>query len=219
MPFIQTQAARFLNKAKAVNVDCVVNIKELNSKQKDQYSILEFASMICRAFNFAPRQIETLFRIFFHLIAVEETEKTSIKSWLEASILLLAIFIDDRLLYNRVGTASVPVQELYAYIKKLNFSSIEHSNDENYIVCRAMSFSMQALNDDELDQIADIYLMYNGKPELELNKGLRSLRSRRNDATLALSFHLTGADWGRIDGISGFQKIYTRIEQWSDYIE
>lgn len=204
MPFIRFQASDFLDEKRAAGVTFAF-------REQDQDNILQFMAAVCKAFNFAPRQIETLFRIFSQLMAVAQTDVMIRKSWVEASIILIAIFIDNRLLYNRIGAASVSPTELYDYIKKLDFRSTQRNSYERYIVLTVMSFSIKSNNEGELNEISDICLKYDSREILPEN-----IESARSEVIRQLAKSLD--DWGDIPDAPAFQKIYTLMEEWRTFI-
>ncbi len=205
MPFIQSQTDHFFAKAREAGVNFAF-------KEQNQGDFSAHTAAICSAFNFAPRQIETLLRMFFQLMAVETTQETGTEAWMIASILLIAISIGDERLYNRLGTGLVPAQELHGYIKTGNFKNPKHHKSERFIIMTAMSFSIKLDDKNELSRTIDICIKEHGWTNASENREF--YKREMEDA-------LTGP-LDRMHGtpeISGFQKIYTQIEEWKPFID
>ena len=208
MPFILSQADRFLNRAESAGINFAI-------RQQSNFSV--FTSTVCNIFNLAPREIETLFRMFSQLMAVEKSQETAKESWINGSILLIAIFIKNRSLYNRIGAGLVSTQELYEYIKGLNLSGVQNKIAGNLFVMTAISCSMQRGNQDELNEITDIYCRH-GSPEYS-DEEPEERESRRLDILNGLSKYLNEDGWGGIPTTPVFQEIYTLIEEWQPFLK
>ncbi len=198
--FIKSQADRFFDKAREVDVNFAI-------KQEDQDEFLRFVSGVCKAFNFAPRQIETLFRVFSQFMAVEEIDKMAKNSWVNASILLTAIFIESPSRYKGVGEGNLSVIELYDYIKGLNFNNTETDNYEKPIIGTLLSSSM---TEDNADQVADIYIRHDD-PDITPE----NLMAKKPNIINLLTKHVY--DWGDASKTTVFQEIYKKMEKWDPF--
>ncbi len=204
-PFIQMQAIQFFDEKRDLGI-------KFSFKPESQQDVLEFISVVCKVFRFVPRQIETLFRIFSQLMAVVKTDQMAKPAWVKIAGILIAIFIDNRSIYYKIGNASVSPDEFYKYIKELNFSTLNDSSYERYIILLAMASCMRSEPQKELNQILDLCLEY--------DKGMHSVDNpdvKRQEMKLSLIRSLD--DWGRLNKQTAFQSIYTRIEEWKAFIE
>lgn len=205
MPFIQMQAHDFFDEKREAGI-------KFPFKKKDQRDILEFISLVCKVFRFVPRQIEALFRIFSQLMAVAETEKTAKLIWIKASVILIAIFIDNRSLYNKIGKSSVSPDELFQYINGLDFSNLRSDSYESYFMFITMGFYIKAGPKEDLNRIADLCLEhYEDTPSNdnldEKRRGMLDRLARGPD------------EFGSLGQLSGFQSIYNMMEEWKAFIE
>jgi KAP-like P-loop domain-containing protein len=205
MPFIQIQAHEFFDEKRDVGIKFPFN-------QEGQQDVLKFISAVCKAFRFVPRKIETLFRIFSQLMAVVKTNLTAKPNWTNTAVILIAISIDNRSIYNQIGNASVSPEEFYKYIKELNFSTLNDSNYERYIIFLAMASCMRTEQEKELNQIVDLCLEYD-----EVTTSTDNIEEKRQHMVKSLAIPLD--IWGRLDKRSAFQSIYGQIEEWRPFIE
>ena len=205
MPFIQIQAHEFFDEKRDLGI-------KFPFKQEGQQDVLEFISVVCKVFRFVPRQIEALFRIFSQLMAVEKTDQTAKPAFVRVAVILIAIFIDNRSLYNKIGNASIPPDEFYKYIKELNFSALYDSSYERYIIFIAMASCMRSEAQGELDQIVDLCIGYENGTSSSDNSDVK-----RHEMMQSLTMSLD--NWGRLNKQTAFQSIYTRIEEWKAFIE
>lgn len=204
-PFIQMQAIQFFDEKRDVGI-------KFPFKEEQQQDALEFISVVSTVFRFVPRQIEALFRIFSQLMAVVKSDQMANQTRVKAAALLIAISIDNRSLYNSIGTASVSPDELFKYIKSLDFSNPTYSNYGSYIVSLAMGSCMRAEHHEKLNRIADLCLEYDG-----VTKTTDNLDEKRHEMIQSLRKSLH--NFRRLDNQSAFQSIYSRIEEWRAFIE
>ncbi len=205
MPFISVLSSEFFDEKRANGVNFPI-------KAQDQQTIMRFAAEVCRAFRFAPRQMISLFRIFSQFLAITtKSEKTVRKAWVEASLILIAIFIDNRSLYEQVGKGTVLVDDLYNYIMNLNFPD-PRSSYERYILLTSLAFAMKDEPGDQLDRLADLCIAYDGRPVTE-----EDVSEKRREIIGQLSRSID--EWNSISSKSSFQNIYSLLEEWRTFIE
>lgn len=205
MPFIDQQAVEFFDEKRIAGVS-------FPFKPNEQQEIMRFVCNVCRAFRFVPRQIESFFRIFSQFMAVTPQTKTIRKSWIEAATILIAIFIDDRDLYHRIGNATVPLNEFHEYLQSLDYSFPPNNGIERYVVFTAMAFCLRSEHEEEKKEIVNIcnqYDSYRKSDELSDEKIKETIAnlSRRLD------------DFGHLNYTTSFQHIYSRLEEWRTFIE
>ena len=206
MPFLQNMATVFFDEKREAGIS-------FPFKQNEQKNIMQFICTVCRAFRFVPRQIETFFRIFSQFMAITKTDKIVQKTWIEATITLIAIFIDNRALYTQIGNASVPPKELHDYLKALDYSFPPYNHNEHYTILTAMAFCLRDEQDEESNEIADICGQY-----YNLNLNTQATKEeKRKDIIRKLNGTLDR--WGHLGEQSAFQKIYNLMEEWRSFIE
>lgn len=204
-PFIQLKLSDFFDEKRKLGVS-------FPFRPEDQGEILEFISKICTLFRFVPRQIQTFFRIFSQFMAISSFSDTAArKSWIFASSILIAIFIDNRDLYNQIGNSLVPPRDLFKYIQSLG-ASTDRKSDRDRILLTVLAFSLREGQQDELAQIASLTLEI--RPDLGNQINPQQTQQKALDM---LAKWLN--DWGDIEEVSAFRKIYLLLEDWRSFIE
>ncbi len=204
--FIEHQGVKFFDEKQQ---------QKLNFPFKDQNktAVLNFLTIISRAFQFTPRQIENLFRYFSQITAISKQDKTARPVWVEATIILCALFIADREIYQKIGTGKMPISELFEYFKNLEYSHPPHNDNERYVMFTVLSCYMRDDENSLSQDIGDIALEYDG----QLNRGAEGLEELRNEKIRMLA--RTVDEWGRIYNESVFQRLHQTFEEWREFIE
>ena len=206
MPFIEDMASIFFDEKRQAGMS-------FPFKQDEQKPIMRSVCTACRAFNFAPRQIETFFRIFSQLMAVTQTERTARMTWVEAAIILIAIFIANRSLYSRIGAASASPTEIYEYLKSLDYTLPPHNYNEQDTVLTAMAFCLRSDQKKEHDEIAKICQNY------DLSTKTHGTEEEKRAAVIGYLSRTFNGGRGHLSDQSPFQKIYSMMEEWRAFIE
>lgn len=146
-------------------------------------------------------------------MAIEKTDQTVKPVKVRIAVILIAIFIDNRSLYTKLGNATVQPKKFLEYIKDLNFNTLNDSFHERYVIFIAMASCMRREANEELNQIIELCLEYakdmNSSENPEVNKS-------------TMMNHLTELLGERMDNLykqSAFQRIYARLEEWKAFIE
>lgn len=203
MAFLEYQAAEIFNQ----KIDAGIQfLFETNQSQE----ILEFISDVCKLWEFTPRQIEYLFRIFSQLMSVTKLDQELKPNWVQASVLLIAIFINKISLYHRIGKGDCLPRELFDYLKKLNFSEYENNHKKRMIIIRALGFLMRDGKPEELNEIADIFTAFENP-----GMGDAEIQLKRPQTIQNLSRQID--EFGHLRANSPFQDIYDNLEQWRPF--
>lgn len=117
-----------------------------------------------------------MFRYFSQVTAVPNKKKAAKTSWIEASIILCALFIKDRSIYKRIGAGAIPVSELCEYFKALDYSHPPQNHSERYIIHTVLACHMRD-NEKLLNEIADAILEYEGK----ISKGTEGIENIKKE--------------------------------------
>jgi hypothetical protein len=204
--FIEHQGVQFFDQKQEQKI-------QFPFKSNDKNKVLNFIEVICRAFEFTPRQIESLFRCFSQVMAVSKVDKIAKASWVDAAIILCALFIKNREVYQKIGTGVMPVSELHKYFKDLEYTYPPHNYNQRYIVLTVLSCYMRE-DENLLQEIADIGLQYNGREKVKKDSEDYEELRKREIYTLAK----VADDMGRIYDQSPFQYIYKIMEEWREFI-
>ncbi len=173
-------------------------------------NLLGNIASISKIFSLTPRQIQELFRILVHFIAVDDSKQRAADNWLGATVLLIAIGIKQQKIYHKIGLAQIKANELHEYLLSLNYSGT--SDRKRYIVFSAIAFNLHADNEENKQQSADIVVEYDNKTLQEDDKP----NARRQ----AIDMLARSVDrFGTIESKSGFQIIYERLEDWRSFID
>lgn len=189
-----------------VNIEFNLFIKHLSEEYflkgmhypfQEEYKaqIIKHISDVCEAFKLTPRQSEYLFRIFSQFMLVDKVEKKAVVTWIHATIILIAIYIIEKELYQLIGTGKDDPIELNKWIDQLYFDGEDAQKTKNTFKWVIMSFTLNADPDKQ--------------------KKIEEVVKDRNIKDLA-----KGADtFGNIHVKSAFQDIYSKFEEWGAFIE
>ncbi len=191
------------------------NITHKNAKlalnHNTSENIITNLCLISKIFNFTPRQIEYLFRIFTHLIAIEKQEYNNI-NMLTASILLIAIMINKPDYYHRIGTDNLMNSELYDYLRPMVLSNIDtyETIDIRYLINIALAFNLRKNDKENELQTVHVY-----------NDCYNQSKENVTDSEIIhqLSRYANGNNWGDIPRESYFRSIYKRLEEWKAFFD
>jgi hypothetical protein len=183
-------------------------------KKTEESEIFSFVSDICKIYQFRPRQIELLFRIFSQLMAVEGTTKFLMLQYIRASIFFIALFIDNKELYNELGKYIFDIEKMHSYILNLNYEQ-SISTNLRYLVLMFTSFSLKTSHNGEHDmndELVDLALKYDPG-----RAGMTIEQNRREMLRHLINFKQPNG-LSSLDTNSGFELIYDNIENWKDFL-
>lgn len=204
--FIEHQAFKFFDEKQQGQLN-------FPFKDQDKKNVLNFLTTISRAFQFTPRQIENLFRYFSQVTAISKQDVTARPVYVEATIILCALFIADREAYQKIGTGRMPVTELREYFKKLNYTHPPHNQNERNVMFTVLTCYLRDDNSTLCEDIADIALEYDGR----VSKGAEGYEERRKEIIRMLA--KPADDWGSVHDVSVFQRLHKTFEEWREFIE
>ncbi|MCA9464688.1 MAG: hypothetical protein KC643_04500 [Nitrospira sp.] len=204
MPFLQCQAKDYFDQKTAQGINFPFSPDQ-------QREILEHMARICRIWELTPRQIEYLFRIFSQLMVVTSDTKANVH-WINAAILLIAIFIKNTPLYHSLGKGECKPKNLFDYLANLSFNNDSSASEKRFLLFSAMAFRMRD-HEDELHHIAELCINYDGP-----SAGLQTQHSERISETIQSLGKLLGPFWHPTQEYA-FQNIYKRLEEWRNFLE
>ncbi|HPD83822.1 MAG: P-loop NTPase fold protein [Alphaproteobacteria bacterium] len=188
---------------------------EFSFNKSDQNEIISFITDICKIFQFRPRQVELLFRIFAQLMAVvQNTDQFVITQYVKATILLIAFYIQNRKLYKELGNSNFNIDEVDSYILSLSYDE-ELQINARYLVLLFISFSLKTSfkeEDSKHDKLINLALKYDPPRE-----DMPYEESKREIVSRLIRFKNPNGS-GEIDRQSGFSFIYDKIEKWENFL-
>ncbi len=178
-------------------------------KKNQIKDVLSYAELVCRAFELKARQIEYLFRIYSQFMAVNDSDnRQKMDTWIQAPLILIAIFIKDKNLYKKIGKGTLSPYALYKYLNTLNFSNTRTpSENKEYIIMYSLAFILTKNNilyKKEAKKIAGEF--YQNDSDIEPLSVLRKI----------YNFNCSG-DFPNSE--STFQSFYKKLEEWRSFIE
>jgi len=178
-------------------------------QQKNE--VLGYARTIWQLFQFTPREMEALFRIYSQFLAVNKEVTNSNLYWLIASIVLIAIYIRYPDVYRKIGKNAIRSKELSDFIDGFNFSGQYAETDKEWFAELIVAFSLSSdkeLNS-QLVKIVDKYYKNNLRDDDNPPAEAEIIREL---ARRVLS------SYGELQRETGFQYLYKIIEEWRSFI-
>lgn len=157
--------------------------------------IINHISDVCKAFKFTARQSEYLVRIFSQFMLVDKIEKKAVATWINATIILIAIYIIDKELYHLIGIGKDDPIELNKWVDQLYFDGDDDQETKSTFKWVIMSFTLNADPDKQ--------------------KKIEEVVKDRSTKDLAKAVDT----YGEIRHKSAFQDIYSKFEEWGAFIE
>lgn len=207
-PFLNHLADEFLNQKREAGL-------RFPFKESDQPQVLDDIKILCRATKFAPREIETFFRIFSQFMALPTTdERNGHELYIKATLFMITVFIHKRDVYHKIGEENLSPDDLHRYIKSFDFIRFNNGrSDEHQLVHDVMcAYLREDEGGQQHEQIADIMLHYHPDPRRNID-----IKQQKDDLILSMS--------GRVDrfrslsSTSIFETIYKKIENWNSFLE
>lgn len=201
IPFIQQLSKDFFDEKTSNGINFAFN-------KQSQNEVINFIESTCKKFDFAPREIESLFRMFTQIMAVSTVGKTALESWISMTVLMIAISIKSPDLYKKLGLTKVSPKALYEYLSSI------YSNDRTalYVYQLALSFNMHGEDNESgnLKEILATYALINGLIGSEINETQREqiLQDLRRQVST----------WPRYPTRPMFQELYEHIENWREFL-
>lgn len=209
MPFLNNLAEEFLNQKREVGL-------RFPFKNSEQPQVLHDIKILCRANQFAPREITTFFRIFSQFMALPSSdERNGHELYIKASLFMIAVFIRDRDVYHKIGKGALSPNEIHNYVKSLDFIRLpDGRSDEHQLVHDVMCAYLREEDDDwsEHEEIANIMLSYrpDPRPDIDIEEIQDSMigsMSRRQN------------NWGHLSRTSVLEEVYKKLENWNSFLE
>ncbi len=179
---------------------------KLNFDENDKNKIYRYLADLCNIFEFRPRTQKRFLRSFAQLNTVShDSTEATLTSWVEALALLIAISFKDKSFYKQLGNDNFEVSEAVSFLKNLNFKSTVRT-DYRYLMLTILAFSdKDGNNQNKKDDII-----------AEAKKYLQS--GDKADIGGVLASFKNPNSWNSFDAQSGFERLYTKIEEWKEFI-
>lgn len=191
--------------------------KELNQTQHlpihtdDRTAVNNFMGLIANSFSFTPRQCETMVRQFVQIIAISSHERFSQRTYLEALLFLIAVFMTDQEFYKKLGQDTLSFKEFNSYLNKLYVGIAGSDNDKNHVCSIAYACFLRESVNNQFTEIAIAYRNLNSK------ENIQSLSKEDTENTIDRLTRYTN-QYGQLDSASVFAFIYNLIEQWNEFL-
>jgi hypothetical protein len=117
-PYLNDLADKFWTQKQAEGVNFCF-------KKDDEQEILFFMEQLFRECGLLPRQIESVFRTFSQIMAIETGKKSS-KLLRDAALFLLAIRVENPDIYRQIGQRVIDMEVVLKYLKSKNFRDDVH---------------------------------------------------------------------------------------------
>lgn len=195
--FIEHKTQEFF----AVKLDSKIYFPFTDDQKRD---VFEFMHLMCRGFQFVPRQIEALFRVFSQFMAISHPSKPSKILWVRASAFLIAVLIKDPLIYHKIGKSNLSKKEIHEYLNSI-VQNLPKKSDKDSLSLYALSSFLTTTNQEDIIDLSIPFLRR--KENIPDRKEMIHLLSRPIN------------DFGEIYEESVFNQIYKLLEEWTGFID
>lgn len=208
MPYLRSQAEDFFDEKRSEGV-------RFSFDKNEEQKILEFMSSTAQIFRLVPREIKSLFRIFSQFMAATDNDLDRVYNLdiklIRIAIILIAILIKNRETYFKLGLGKCSPEHLISIFKSLSFENVTHGHNlKQYTLISLCGL----LKDSEETQLNEIAMQW--KPYTEYSH--QPISPDISDTIIVkLTSHLYAAD--ALPEDSAFQKIYSSLEEWRNFLE
>lgn len=174
--------------------------------EKQKNAILNYIQLICRTFSLSAREVELLFRIYTHLMAIKGASGGYHEASLTAPLIMIALLIKQPSLYAKIGNGKASPQEKLDFIDTLHFIGRTAKQDKRTLMIDIVSFGLTENNStytEEADKILKVKLDTQNP-----NESIIPHLARRASAYAEIPYDK-----------SKLQDFYEQMEDWRTFLE
>lgn len=173
--------------------------------ENQRSEVLKWSSSLCYNLGLLPRQVEHFFRIFVQFLAIEKANTTPKNSWLQASLFMIALSVSTHVdTYKKIGMGKMSPNDFVKFVDILRFNK---KIEKRIITLNGLAFSLTSDNSAWQEEAIDVVITMDSHQSPARDQILRSISKIYDDP------------WGELPHqISGFQNIYSKLEEWKDFL-